>query len=218
MKGIVTVRHRSPLPIITECMKLYQDLMIPLNRFIEVSVDGNFNALIIEGEPTKEELTSAWELITELYVEQIGDDEQKLSISLYREIIKLQVTVWQIKFLVHTLKSTYVKEFAEELNRILHTKLKFDVRFKDDYDTNLGRAIKRSKEYVLRLDLKTKQFEALQKSISDKSQGFKPTREYYETILINLSDFAKYGITDQISTYQFVSRIKSLNKYLETKQ
>jgi hypothetical protein len=42
-----------------------------------------------------------------------------------------------------------------------------------------------------------------------------PTRAYFESILITLSDHAGYHIKDDITVYEFGERIRRLNHYIK---
>jgi hypothetical protein len=187
----------------------------PLSVFIAVSCDGNLKALI---KPTHKEevpeslLLNTWQELSAQYSEQMGDHEQKMFLTLFKEINKITATIHQVHLLVDVLRKYHVDEFTAELNKTLHTKFKFDYRFPEDYDRDLNRCLKRVKELDLRLEIKRKDFEVLSAKLEKQNNNARPGREYFIRILMTLSDYAKRPITEDITVYEFVARIKALHR------
>lgn len=188
---------------------------LPLRRFIQVVVDNNIYALIITGKPTDDELYQAWEDIRSEYTDAIKDYESKMIISLEKELLRIKITYQQIVELIDVLKKVYTVQFARELNKLLKSSFKFDVTKPEEYDKELQNATNRSKGIKIEMDLKQINFDAIvSKRAATKSE--KPTREYFHGILITLSDFAKYLISeDSITVFEFCERIRRLNQHLE---
>jgi hypothetical protein len=210
----------SPLPEVIKSKQsclIYSDISkLPLSRFIDCSVDGDISALIIEGEPSQDELQAAWAQILEQYSEAVGDNEQKAMLSLFKEINRLQVNIDQVYLLVGAMKSYYVKLFAKELNKILNTSLSFDPQNQEAYENALKRCLSRCKAWELQKELKMSQYLALQKKFDGLAS--KQSREYYSDILIALSNSAGYEISEEISVYKFCKRLKQLKKSMEAKK
>jgi len=194
--------------------KWYQHITeLPLTRFIDCTVDDNLYALVISGNPSLEHLRQAWAQINQEYADVMGDHEHMIYVSLFRDIKVLETTLAQIHWLVGQLREVYYDEFAKRLNKLLLTNFKFDHTQPKKYFEELTRCINRSKSYKIDLDLKLAQFEVMQKSKKDQGEGKKPSREYYQAILITISDHAKYMVPDTITVFEFCDRIRRFNEY-----
>lgn len=207
--------QEQPLQEDFKSYAFYQHIVdLPLNKFIEVSTTGNVSALVISGEPSEEELSSAWGRIMEQYGEAIGDHEATMRINLYKDIYRLQLKINQIALIVSLLRSYYVPKMVTELNRLLVSTLVFDVNKREEYDRRLQTALNKSKAFKIQLDMKVMQYESLKKG-KDEEGGV--SKEYFQSILITLSDHAKYPILDTIITvFEFCERIKRFNKVHRT--
>lgn len=195
-------------------LNLYRGLtQLPLNRFIDIVVDGNLYALVISGNPTEQDLSEAWSEIRMQYAEAMKDNEYKLLTSIISEYHRLTITYEQVCKCIEILKDRYVPQFAKRLNRYLGSSYKFDVRFPVDYDTDLKRA--RNNTAGIMLDLKLKQATYDQAMKKQESKGEKPTREYFISILTTLSNHVGFRITGDISTYEFCDRVNRLNTEME---
>jgi hypothetical protein len=184
-----------------------------LRRFIDCTVDGNLYALVISGHPTYEQLAAAWSIIQQEYADVMGDYEYQMYVFLFRDVKVLETTLFLIHWLVGQLKEVYYDEFANRLNALLFTNFKFDHTSPAQYFKELARCINRSKGLKIDLDLKIKQLEVMQKQRQEQGEGKKPTREYYQAILITLSDHAKYPIQDSITVYEFGERMRRFDSY-----
>lgn len=196
-------------------LSLYRTISeLPLRVFITCIVDKNLSALIISGNPTVNELEEAWEDIRQQYADAIGDHEHRLCTSLYKELAIMNCNFRMIILLVDLLGHAFMKELADELNDILNTSFAFDPSDPIQYKKELQRCLNRSKSILLDIELKEKQY----KSIAGKQPGeatTKPTKEYFISILITLSDHAKHDIPDTISVFEFCERLKRFNHYVE---
>jgi hypothetical protein len=194
--------------------KWYQHITdLPLRNFIEVSVAGNYHALVISGNPTEHDLLLAWSNIQQEDADAAGDHEHRLYITLFKEVTLLKITLQTIHYLIEILQEVYYEPYTVELNKLLMTSFKFDHTDQQKYHETLRRCFNRSKGIKIDLELKLSQFKAIEKKNQDT--GKKPTKEYYQSILITLSDHAKYPVQDTITVYEFRDRIRRFNKYCE---
>lgn len=201
------------LPLESPSVKWYRTIHeLPLSKFIEVAVDGNLSGLIISGFPSEEELTNAWTEIMSDYSDMIGDHEAKLYFQLTRDITVMAITLNQIENLVKLLEDYHYPPMEDMLNSLLRTRFKFKEKRREE----LKKCIAMSKGISLKKDLKELQLEGMRSKF--EKEGAKPTREYFQAILITLSDFAKYHITDSITTYEFCERIHRLNQAVENRK
>jgi len=191
---------------------------LPLNKFIECIVDGNLSALIISGLPDKEDLQQAWETISNQYVERIGTHEYKMYVALYKEIHTLKITINQVNIIAGrgnikkgiepgALRLYYVEELAKELNTLLKTSCKFNYKDPKSYHAELDKCLNRSKSFNIQLSLKLLTFEAIEKK-NNRKVGQKMDREYFTSILVTLSDHAKYHVGDNIKMGEYCERLK----------
>lgn len=194
--------------------KWYQHItQLPLNRFIDIMVDDNYAALVITGYPSEQDLLAAWLQIQGEYADAIGDNEHRMYISLFKEVTLLNVTLKTINYLVEILEKVYYSEFVKNLNKLLNTTFQLDPADPVKYKATLKNFLMRSKAIKINLDMKEMQLKALQEK--NQEPGKKATREYFQSILITLSDHATYQIHDSITVFEFCDRIKRFNKYCE---
>jgi len=187
--------------------------------------DNNLSALIISGLPTEEELQKAWETISGQYIERIGSNEYKMFLAIYKEISILKITLDQVNFIAArenkekgippgVLRLYYVEELAMELNKLVGANFKFNNNDPQSYHADLDRSINRSKSIKIQLDLKLLSFEAIEKK-NIASGKEKPSREYFTSVMVTLSDFAKYQLPDTIKMGEYCERLKRFNKACE---
>lgn len=205
-----------PLPMDTISSLYYRNLVdLPLSKFIEITTTGLLYPLIISGEPSKQELAEAWESIIEQYSSHMGNAEQQLYLSLYKEINKLSAAIEEVRICVHWLKDGYNGRLVSRLNNVLGTTFTFDIKRPEEYDKNLQKCINRSKGFKVNLDLKMAQFEAIKQKQEATDQAT-PTKEYYQSILITLRGSEGYFIeSEKISVFEFCEMIKRWNKKVE---
>lgn len=186
---------------------------LPLSRFIDVVVDDYYAALIITGNPAPEELLLAWAGIQSEYADAIGDHEHRMYVSLFKEVSILAINLQTIEYLVEILEQVYQPELCNMLNKMLLTTFKFDPADPEKYKATLKRCLMRSKGIKIDLELKQGQLKAMEKK--NDAESPKPSREYFQSILITLSDHAQYAIQDSITVFEFCSRIKRYTQYCE---
>lgn len=186
---------------------------LPLNKFIDCIVDGNLSALIISGFPGEEELTEAWDAILSEYSELVGTQEYRMYVELFREVSLLKITLDQVTIATNILKTVYHPFFETEVNKLLRVKINFNVP-DEQREIECKKCLNRSKALKIKLDLKNLQFEAIQKKNNAKV-GEKIDRKYFTSILITLSDHAKYRIEETIKMSEYCERIRRFADHLE---
>ncbi len=218
-------------PVIIKSCSIYQNISnLPLSRFIDCIVDHNLFALVITGTPDPKELTEAWDNILQEYTEAIGANEYKLYLSLYREVTNLDIEYKQIRSFADILCEiqNYIilknydvlpfvlesqKKFSNELNKLLRTECKFNNRDPSGFQEEINKCLRRSKALKIKLDLKLLAFAEIQKKNKD---GAPMDRRYFDSMLITISDYAKYEIGEQITVSKYCERIKRYNHYCES--
>lgn len=187
---------------------------------MEVAVNSNFSALIIEGAPPDELLQRAWSDIQQQYADVMADLEYQHYLSKVKELAVLNVSLQQVQMAVQQLRILVPlrfanpddPEFLDMINQYVDSlQLLVGKRYdftSENHTTQLNDCLVRSKGIGLEIRLKEKVLEGIRKQLSE--QGSEPTEEYYLNILISLSDHAGYHLTDQITVYEFCDRFRRM--------
>jgi hypothetical protein len=187
---------------------------LPLNRFISALVDGNLQVLVIEGNPSQEELAQAWKDIEEEYLDAVGLSEVRMERELYVEIQRLEANLFLARIAIEQLQRSYHPEFARHLNILLRTNFTFDPNEPVKYFALLKNCYNRTGGMKIDLDLKLIQYQAI-KEKRESEGGEAYSRAYFHTVLITLSDFAGYQLPDTMTVFEYCDRIRRLNEYNE---
>lgn len=201
-----TAMPSPPPPNASLSGELYQTLAdLPLSRFIDVSVDGNFSALIKSGTVDLPTLLLHWIDLSQQYNEMVGGNDSLIKARILRDITVLSITIEQVYKIVDTLIMVTYEPLEDKLCDLLNTRINFTDRQKA-----IDRALRLVKQFELKLEMKRDQYDTLQKKSEDNEE--KPTREYFKAWLITLSDWKGYQLTEAISTYDFCERIKRMGE------
>ena len=131
---------------------------------------------------------------------------------LFKEISILKITIDQVNIAVGILEVTYDEFFAGEVNKLLRTDCKFNWKDQNSYQAECKKCLNRAKAFKISYDLKCLKFDAIQKK---QKPGAKIDRQYFVSILITLSDYAKYRVEDTIKMSEYCERIKRFNEYCD---
>ena len=107
----------------------------------------------------------------------------------------------------------YQKQCGDNINAILRTSFKFNNQDTTTYEEELKKCIRRSSMIKIRLDLKLIAFGAIQKK---QTEGKKADRAYFDSMLITISDHAKYEISENITVAKYCERVKRYEKYCQS--
>lgn len=168
-------------------------------------VDNNLHALTISGNPSEHELSRAWGEIRIEYAEKMGDNEFRLYTQVFKEISDLDVKIKMIHECVRVLRYAFVQKFADRLNNLLATNYTFDIGKIKAYDKLLDLCYNKTGGLKIRLDMLLINFKALKDKHT--GQGKKPSRDYFLSLIITLSDHAQYPLSDSMTVYEFCERI-----------
>lgn len=112
-------------------VELYQDLSLPLDKFIKCLVKGDLPQLIIAGNPTTEELSDAWMRIYNMYLDENSNNEVEYIVQLQKQIsiltqhvIEVQGCIVFLSYMFHEglveiLKSNGYKDKVTEENHVM---------------------------------------------------------------------------------------------------
>jgi hypothetical protein len=187
---------------------------LPLNKFIDCIVDGNLQALTIAGFPTQEQLQDAWANILLEYSDLMGTTEYRMYVQLYKDISISKIILDQLIIALNILQVTYDEFFHTEANRILRTDCKFNWKDQASYQAEVKKCFNRSKALRIALDLKLLKFESIETKNKNKPEQ-KIDRKYFTSILITLSDHAKYQIQETIKMSEYCERARRFTEYCE---
>jgi hypothetical protein len=212
-----TLTLSTPIPPESPLSKHFQFITeLPLCKFIEVAVDENYAALIISGIPDIGVLHNAWYEIYQQYLDAMGDSNQLLVLKLYREITRLTVQQEQIQSCIEVLSKfksvDKLKKFEDHLNSMLNCRFQFKEKRADD----LLRAGRIARQLSFKIDIKQKQLDNI--LASAPKDGVKISREYFQSVLITLSDYSKYPVMDSITTYEFCERVKRFTAFVQAQK
>ncbi len=207
--------------------KYYDSIVdLPLNKFIECLVDKNLYALVITGEPEKEQLQKAWDGILMDYNDQMQDGQEKLHFNTLKEYELIKIDLQKIGMCIQILTAEIMfpevvvpeKRYANDLNLLTDSNFPFDHNDPEQFKKDLKRTENRSKYLLVKIGVKKANLDAINSKANTISA--KPTKEYFISILNTLSStIAKFQLTDSISTYSFcdwVRKYNDYNKFLES--
>lgn len=199
---------------VTQSAKWYRHITeLPLNRFIDCLVDGNIYALVITGKPSDEELMDAWVDIQAEYAHAVGTNEYRLYVGLLREVLILGAAMAQIDCFISLMEEFYHPEILSRLNKLLRTSFTLDPSDNEKYKATVKRFRMRSKGVKIDLDLKEIQLEGMKKKM--EGSATKPDRAYFHSVLVTLSDHAKYHITDSLTVFEYCERLRRYTNFCE---
>lgn len=195
---------------------LYSDIhRLPLDRFINVTCDGDLSCLVISGTPTEDQLQAAWSKIAEDYNFAMADGTPYgLRIAeLYKTIATETKKLRTVELFAPVLRDYHTPQFAKQLNKALSTSFKFDPRNRAEYDKTLQRCIDRAKGLKIRIAFATAKLgKLIEEHHGQKSENVKPSRQYFAAVMVNLSDFAGYALKEhEMTVGQFIERLKRYN-------
>jgi len=184
---------------------------LKLDKFITCLIEADYSGLVIDGEPTEDQLSEAWVAIYQEYVELMGSGEDNYILVLGAEIERLRFKLLVIEQCITVLGDYY----SEELVLILK-KMGYDFKFSpdntDERREDLVKITSLCKSVILKYEEKTEEFNVL----SENQTAEPVTRHYFDDVLANLSKFIGSIIyPEQITVSYYTSQIKLLKKHNE---
>lgn len=187
---------------------------LPLYNYIRCDVYGNLKHLIISGNPTAEELQTAWEKIQEEYFSLSESTFDAYAMTLFFDIARMEMQLEVIANCVD-LMAYGTKYHCPELLDILagygYT-VERDPNSPTFVDT-IKRIEKRAKSRLIQLKDKRARFEQLKEG----KEGNKITVAYYDNVLTTLSKH--YGDTiyaDRITVSRYASMLTQYMEYADS--
>lgn len=205
------LRLMKPSRGMTESYSIYQDLKeLPLYKFIKCYCYKEYKELIIQGEPSEEIISDNWQKLLQDYIELIGGDEYKDSVSMVDNINDSTLRVTRIESLLEVINVApseglfeALYTFGYELPKLPYT------------EANIERL---SRLVVANMKRDVSNIMLWKQIIEEKNptNENKITDEVFYTTLVDLSE--SFGVLldeKTISVYTYVMYIKKYRKKLE---
>jgi len=197
-------------------MRLHNTIhKLPLTIFIDIMVSKDLSLLVIEGEPTQEELTTTWQNIISEYSQAISSKEVSIKMDSLTELMQLETIIRIGDTLVRILEMNPKKETFEllyEFGYNLPQKEYSEDNLKVILPIFLGHFRLDKHKYSILSEHKEKQAKN-----QEKKQDF--DYEYFNDMIseigINLNTHLDI---DKIMTGVFCSYMNKLQKYIKNKK
>lgn len=180
-----------------------------LSDYIICQVDKDLSPLIIEGEPTEQELKDAWQVITHEFFDLSESKQNNYELTLCAEMEALNYKIIAIQQSVEVLRKYRCDELVALLQKLGY-RFPFNANKEDEYLKDLGRVLSRAKTLVLQYNDKKAQLDNISK---EKAPGeTEVSRSYYDKILAILSKHSGYHVDESKTTVSRYAAI--LNMYI----
>jgi len=208
--------NHSQVKELQSTLKLYQSInKLPLTIFIDCLVDKDYNGLIIEGEPTKEEIEKAWATIMEEYGNSVSPNEVESKLRDLKTLAKKEYQIKRIEMLLDLLE----KMPCEKLYNMMYTfgytlpKLKYT---QENVDKVLAQFIAYLKKDITDYQILAKKLETKQ----DDTDKPKYTRQYFDDVLISISIALKMPTisVNNITLGAFCAYLNRYNAFIKSQQ
>lgn len=97
--------------------KYYNDLELPLEKFIFILDKGDLSQLIISGKPSRKALVEAWDNIFEGYQQAMNSKRSKQFLNSIRYVVMMKNRLLILKRLVRANSYGYNRDLSELLNQ-----------------------------------------------------------------------------------------------------
>ncbi len=171
----------SEVKLITDCSKL------TLDKFLDCLFDKDYSVLIVQGEPSQEELLFAWQRIFAQYNAMVATEENNRHIEKTKEANILVGKISLVAGIIHHLQIIYEKELVDILQEL---GLKPNIKEDDSFDVRISKLAtveSRAKKWVTKLDILTKELEKEQTN----EEGIIATRDTFSQGLERYNRYAK---------------------------
>lgn len=186
---------------------------VPLSIFIDCLCDNDYKGLILQGNPTNDELAAAFEAIYEQYIEAVGGKDLLRHIRQIKEIAISQNRVVSAECIIETFKLYPTEGLYEQLYKFGYKLPKKPYNYANVNDV-LRIFVANYKYDVRKLEKLILEFESVNKSDGEKSSGY--TREYFIGSLVDMSEAFKFNISEKdLSLLQYCIYINRYKEYCD---
>lgn len=212
LKKLFVSRQQKPANSVSRASLYRRCSDTPMRVFLLCLCDEQFEALVIDGKPTQDELMEAWVLLLSEYQELRGDSVDSVEqIRLAKEIHKLRSHLQLVEYCLQFLAVGYSESIAGSLRELGYT-FKPAEPIPSLYIDQLNKVANKTKLKYVQLQQMVKQLaEELKKGQSEKA-----TRDQFESTLIHIEEMQKttYDL-DTITVSKYVMLEKKLQKQIE---
>lgn len=178
---------------------------LPLDNFIEITITGDLQPLIVEGNPTTEQLQTAWSEIFMEYSDLAPNVDQTYLLNLTRDIKVIEGKLQIIQSIVNVLSETYLEKPIEILRE-------FGFYFEytpETLEQDLLNTVTQARSLLVAKQVKEGEYA----KYNEDNKGKQVTRNDYENILAALSAFQGYNLDSKVLTVsRFVAIFNRYNK------
>lgn len=202
-------------------MKLISSIhKLPLEIFIDCLVDEDYAGLIVEGEPTAEEIKEVWDNILLEFNDAISSDGQGQFVGFTKQYYQTKLRYDKANNYIELLNYYYTHEkivvakWIRELNRLIDLKYVFDREKPELFEKYLRSCSSRNKTTLVKMELVRIQLEQLAVIQGNKPE-IKPDRSYFTQVMINLKEHGGREIPYTISTFEFCVLVNRYSQYVK---
>lgn len=176
----------------------------PLKAYIQVVCNGDMRALVLEGEPTDEELNMAFSGILEQY-QEISGNKPSLQNSILREIYMYRSHILGLALCYDLVLSGEI-----DLKGLNDCGITFNPSKEDEFSL-LEKISMKIKDRKIRLKKAIGEYDRIQKN--NKSE--KVTMMHFVEQLASLSRWAGFRLSDEITLAEYAVYTRQMNDYAE---
>ena len=147
------------------------------------------------------------------YADAMGDAEYRDYCNTIREITRLEIELKQIHTIVGVLRDAYVPGLVTDLSRLMAQPINLRPGDTDRYDETLDKVLRRAKAKKMLKDLAEIKLHKLETKYQGKTGQV--TDEYFDGLLISLSDSVGFRLDDSMSVWEFCDRIRRTNEKIK---
>ena len=214
MVSLGLLNSKQPLKEESSATKLLHRINdVPLSVFIDCICDNDYKGLIISGNPTNEEIATAFEAIYEQYIEAVGGKDLLRHIRQIKEIAISQNRVVSAECIIETFKLYPTEGLYEQLYKFGYNLPKKPYNYSNVNEV-LRIFVANYKYDFRKLEKLILEFESVNKSDGEKSSGY--TREYFIGSLVDMSEAFKFNISEKdLSLLQYCIYINRYKAYCD---
>lgn len=188
---------------------------IKLRVFIDCIVDSDYSGLIKSGNPSQADLSQAWKKIFFQYRDLMKNDQEMLYLTVLKELGQLEADISLLTCFLSIIERQLAPSWmVKAVNEILESQYEFDPGKTEQFQKEINSARSRMKSIVIRKKLLDEQRKGLDSAIVSQGKGM--DRDFFSTMLIILSDHAKYVISDNITAFEFCERFRRFKAHVDS--
>jgi hypothetical protein len=181
---------------------------VDLETFLDCLYENDFSGLVIDGQPTEEEIKSAWQKIYLEYCTLIQDGQYNEVFELTKDINTTNAKITLVDGIVKHLVVGFDQELVTVLNAF---SLRCDLREEDYPDAvikKLNGVISRAKKWLIGLELNEQKLSLIQSENTEKT-----TRDYFDDMMLLINKYNGYHVRKtELTVTEFCKTIKKLNE------